>query len=71
MAGNRAFVERCGFSSEEEMLGRRDHEIFPMEMTEKYQADDLDVIGYMPTSHHLGRRPRRLVLSYQESRAAR
>ena len=44
MAGNRAFVARCGFSSEEEMLGRRDHEIFPMEMAEKYQADDLNVI---------------------------
>ena len=44
MAGNRAFVERCGFSSEEEMLGCRDHEIFPMVMAEKYQADDLNVI---------------------------
>jgi len=44
MAGKRAFVERCGFSSEEEMLGCQDHEIFPMEMAEKYQADDLNVI---------------------------
>ena len=44
MAGNRAFVERCGFSSEEEMLGCRDHEIFPMVMAEKYQDDDLKVI---------------------------
>ena len=44
MAGKRAFVERCGFSSEEEMLGCRDHEIFPIKMAEKYQADDLNVI---------------------------
>ena len=26
------------------MLGCRDHEIFPMVMAEKYQADDLNVI---------------------------
>lgn len=44
MAGNRAFVERCGFSSEEEMVGHRDQDIFPMEMAEKYQADDRQVI---------------------------
>ena len=37
MAGNRAFVERCGFASEEEMVGHRDQEIFPVEMAEKYQ----------------------------------
>ncbi|MGI9243082.1 MAG: AraC family transcriptional regulator [Verrucomicrobiales bacterium] len=44
MAGNRAFVERCGFVSEEEMVGHRDQEIFPVEMAEKYQSDDRRVI---------------------------
>lgn len=44
MAGNRAFVERCGYSSEAEMVGRTDQEIFSMEMAEKYQADDRRVI---------------------------
>ena len=45
MAGNRAFVERCGFSSEEEMIGHRDEEIFSKEMAEKYQEDDRKVIA--------------------------
>ena len=44
MAGNRAFVERCGFASEAEMIGHRDREIFPMEMAEKYQSDDRKVL---------------------------
>ena len=44
MAGNRAFFERCGFSSEAEMVGHTDREIFPMEMAEKYMADDREVI---------------------------
>lgn len=44
MAGNRAFVERCGFAEEAEMIGHRDQEIFPAEMAEKYQADDRRVI---------------------------
>ncbi len=44
MAGNRLFVERCGFSSEAEMVGHCDTEIFPMEMAEKYMADDRTVI---------------------------
>ena len=45
MAGNRAFVERCGFSSEAEMIGHTDREIFPMEMAEKYMADDRKVMA--------------------------
>lgn len=44
MAGNRAFVERCGFASEEDMVGHKDHEIFPAEMADKYSADDRQVI---------------------------
>ena len=44
MAGNRAFVERCGFEKEEEMVGKTDPEIFNMELAEKYRSDDLKVI---------------------------
>ncbi len=44
MAGNRAFVERCGFSSEAEMVGHVDREIFPVEMAEKFRGDDKKVI---------------------------
>ena len=44
MVGNRAFVERCGFTSEEQMFGARDQEIFPLEMAEKYMSDDRKVI---------------------------
>jgi AraC-like DNA-binding protein len=44
MAGNRAFVVRCGFVSEEEMVGHDDREIFPSALAEKYRADDRQVI---------------------------
>lgn len=45
MAGNRAFVRRCGFEREEEMVGKYDHEIFPAEMAEKYSSDDRQVLA--------------------------
>ena len=45
MAGNQTFVERCGFQSEEEMIGKSDREIFPIEMAEKYMNDDRKVIS--------------------------
>jgi PAS domain S-box-containing protein len=44
MMGNRQFVERCGFKSEDELIGRHDQEIFPPHMAEKYREDDLQVI---------------------------
>lgn len=44
MAGNRAFVERCGCELEEELIGRTDREIFPPALAEKYRADDLEVM---------------------------
>ena len=40
MAGNRAFVERCGFREEGEMIGKSDRDIFPPELAEKYGQDD-------------------------------
>lgn len=44
MAGNRAFVERCGYACEADMIGHVDREIFPEELAEKYRADDREVI---------------------------
>ena len=44
MAGNRAFVLRCGFSSESEMIGKTDLEIFPVEMAEGFGQHDRQVI---------------------------
>ncbi|MBK1834257.1 AraC family transcriptional regulator [Roseibacillus ishigakijimensis] len=45
MSGNRAFVQRCGFQSEAELVGKRDHEIFRAELAEKYSQDDRLVIA--------------------------
>lgn len=44
MGGNRAFVERCGFGNESELIGLSDREVFPVELAEKYFQDDLLVI---------------------------
>lgn len=44
MAGNRAFVLRCGFSSESELIGHTDLEIFPTEMAESFAQHDREVI---------------------------
>ena len=44
MGGNRAFVERCGFRDESELIGLSDREVFPVELAEKYFQDDLLVI---------------------------
>jgi PAS domain S-box-containing protein len=44
MAGNQAFVQRCGYACEEELIGRMDREIFPEELAAKYGTDDRQVI---------------------------
>lgn len=44
MGGNRAFVERCGFREERQLIGVSDRELFPVELAEKYYQDDLMVI---------------------------
>jgi len=44
MLGNRPFVERCGFASEEQLIGHTDQEIFPPHMAAKYREDDLEVM---------------------------
>ncbi len=43
-AANRAFAEHCGLGSEAELIGRADHELFPVGMAEKYRQDDLEVL---------------------------
>ena len=40
MAGNPAFVKRCGFKSEDEITGIDDSMIFPSKLAEKYRKDD-------------------------------
>jgi AraC-like DNA-binding protein len=44
MAGNRAFVERCGCSHEGDLIGRTDSDLFPIEMAEKFAQDDRRVL---------------------------
>lgn len=45
MAGNPAFVERCGFKREEEIVGITDGMIFPAKLAEKYRRDDERVMA--------------------------
>jgi AraC-like DNA-binding protein len=44
MAGNKLFVERCGYSDEAEMSGHDDYDIFPVDMAETFRATDELVI---------------------------
>lgn len=44
MAGNPAFVRRCGFRTEEQMIGVTDERIFPPRLAAKYRRDDEKVI---------------------------
>lgn len=44
MGGNRAFVHHCGLSSEDELIGRTDHDLFPPQMAEKFAQDDRHLI---------------------------
>ncbi len=45
MGGNPAFVRRCGFRSEAEIIGIADRDIFPPRLAEKYHRDDMAVIS--------------------------
>lgn len=44
MAGNPAFVKRCGFTKEEEIIGRTDVAIFSPRLAEKFRKDDEQVM---------------------------
>jgi AraC-like DNA-binding protein len=45
IAGNTAFVKRCGFSTEAEIIGLSDSAIFPPRMVEKFGRDDERVMS--------------------------
>ena len=45
MAGNPAFVNRCGFRTEDEIIGITDSSIFPPRLAEKYHKDDEQVMA--------------------------
>ena len=45
MLGNPAFLARCGLSSEEELMGFSDEELFPPRLAAKYRADDEKVMA--------------------------
>ncbi len=45
MAGNPAFVKRCGFQTEDEIIGLTDSAIFSPRLAEKYRKDDELVIA--------------------------
>ncbi|NQX00925.1 AraC family transcriptional regulator [bacterium] len=44
MAGNPAFVSRCGFLHESEIIGISDHAVFSPRLAEKYRKDDEQVL---------------------------
>lgn len=44
VAGNKLFVERCGYSDEAELAGHSDYDIFPVDMAETFRATDELVI---------------------------
>jgi AraC-like DNA-binding protein len=45
MAGNPAFVQRCGFQVEEEIIGMKDDLIFSPRLAEKFARDDEHVMA--------------------------
>jgi PAS domain S-box-containing protein len=44
MGANRSFLERFGFSREEEIIGKSDFDLFPDKMAEHFRADDRAVM---------------------------
>jgi AraC-like DNA-binding protein len=44
MMGNPAFVRRCGFEREEQLVGLTDDGIFPPRLADKYRRDDQQVL---------------------------
>lgn len=45
LSANRGFAERCGFQSEEEIVGLFDTDMFPPSLAEHYRESDLRVIA--------------------------
>jgi AraC-like DNA-binding protein len=44
MCASRRFLERFGFKTEEEIVGRDDFELFPPRLAENFRADDAEVL---------------------------
>lgn len=44
VAGNQSFVHHCGLSDKTQLIGKRDHEIFPPQMAEKFAQDDRTIL---------------------------
>ncbi len=44
MGANRSFLERFGFTDEEEIIGKSDFDLFPEKMAEHFRADDRAVM---------------------------
>ena len=44
ITGNKLFAEHCGFNSPDELTGKSDFDIFPVELAENFREDDLSVI---------------------------
>lgn len=46
MKANPAFYERLGYTTELEIVGRRDHELFPAGLADHFRRDDLKVMQW-------------------------
>ena len=44
ITANQLTIERCGFTSEEEIVGKTDYDIFSRDLAEKYATDDQKVM---------------------------
>ncbi|MES2507014.1 MAG: helix-turn-helix domain-containing protein [Verrucomicrobiota bacterium] len=45
VAANRRFWRRFGFQSEEELIGKTDFDIFPLQLARNYRADDEEILA--------------------------
>ena len=60
MSANQGFYERFGFSTEEEIVGKTDFELFPLALADHFRRDDLKVMetgAPMRAPMTAGRRP--------------
>ena len=44
MSANQCFYERFGFSTEEEIVGKTDFDLFPLGLADKFRRDDMEVM---------------------------
>lgn len=53
VCANAAFLERLGFRSEEEIIGRTDHELFPKSLADHFRSDDSWVMQHARPKLHI------------------